>query len=787
MQSGVAISPHRSRPLGSRGRRESHVIAGLDEKRVFRIWDPVLGLSQKKTREEEEGRSGGAAGCGPGLSAVQWDKHGRRVQQFARCEGVLPPPSGIHRLCSCCSRCSIFSQSGSSRTVRRILTACLLSFLALLGSVSIDLSSTFDLLRTTEAAYGELTSCRTTAILQLVAKLQKMRRLFTKDVGNETLEATFSEVAFPAFGHPCGEMAGDSHGLPCGIELAGFCQEMRRSVQGFPNASLDTNGTSENGTVAYSLAIGRLLDMWGTVEDTLAKVHHNPNWGDVLSARLLVAFIELNHQLMDFPHLAAHTGFQYKWTYVLSYLGFARVTAERLNGCWLENVDLKLNSSQSVKHSWIFDTRLWQISGAGTELLSGSDAAVQALTNAQQCLFDRAAPALRLASRSVSSGLSVRVCLLAIACLIYPVAIFSFKLMTEWIQNYAQSLKEKTEDLKRQRQLAEDLLHQMLPKSVAKQLRQQKHVKAESYEKVTIFFSDIVGFTSISASCTPLQVVEMLNNLYMCFDTRIDSYNVYKVETIGDAYMVVSGLPERNGDRHADEIAKMALDLVAAVRQVSIPHMPNHRLQLRAGIHTGPCVAGIVGYKMPRYCLFGDTVNTASRMESTSLPQRIHTSSETYLALIKDNAYELQLRGEIEIKGKGKMNTYWLIGHKNYSVQNDSLVCHWNPNKARKKKTVAGSEVSVGNSSVTVQSLSENATTPVSLPSSVLNQTPPPPRTDRPGLSVAAQVEPCGGSHSTLGSMIGGLQGGDESPLPSQRGSSSGHKPDLLPGSNHHL
>ncbi|XP_069581315.1 atrial natriuretic peptide receptor 1-like [Brachyistius frenatus] len=318
----------------------------------------------------------------------------------------------------------------------------------------------------------------------------------------------------------------------------------------------------------------------------------------------------------------------------------------------------------------------------------------------------------------MSSGLTVRICLLAIACLIYPVVIFSFKQITEWIRDYAQSLKEKTEDLKRQRQLAEDLLNQMLPKSVAKQLRQRKHVEAESYEKVTIFFSDIVGFTSISASCSPLQVVEMLNNLYMCFDTRIDSYDVYKVETIGDAYMVVSGLPERNGDRHADEIAKMALDLVAAVRQVSIPHMPNERLQLRAGIHTGPCVAGIVGHKMPRYCLFGDTVNTASRMESTSLPQKIHTSSETYLALIKDHAYDLQLRGEIEVKGKGKMNTYWLIGHKNFSVQNDSLVCHWNPNMARKKKPAPGSLGSVGNSSATVQSLGENATTPVSLPSS---------------------------------------------------------------------
>ncbi|TKS77019.1 Atrial natriuretic peptide receptor 1 [Collichthys lucidus] len=650
---------------------ESHVIAGLDENRVFGIRDAVVRFHQEETHQQEEGRSEGAAGCRQRLSAVQSHEAEKR--------------------------CSIFPLSGSSRTVRRILTACLLSFLALLGSVSIDLSSNFDLLHTTEAAYDELTSCRTIAILQLVSKLQKMRHLFTKNMGNETLE-----VVFPVFSSLCDEMVGHSngHGLPCSIELVGFCQEITRSVQGFLNDSNDTN-TSENGT-AYSLAIRRLLDIWGTIEDTVVKVKQDFNWRDVLSARLLVTFIELNYQLMDLPHMAAHSDFQYKWTHVLSYLGFARVLTERLNDCWLENIDFKLNSSQQVKHSHIFNTSLWQISGGGTKLLSGSHTGVEALTNTQQCLFDRAVPALRLASRSVSSALSMRVCLLAIACLIYPVVMFSFKQMTEWIQDYAKTLKEKTEDLKRQRQLAEDLLHQMLPKSVAKQLRQHKHVEAESYEKVTIFFSDIVGFTSISASCTPLQVVEMLNNLYMCFDTRIDFYDVYKddsvfeqsvvklsnqVETIGDAYMVVSGLPERNGDRHADEIAKMSLDLVAAVRQVSIPHMPNQRLQLRAGIHTA---------------------------------QKIHASSETYLALMKDNAYELQLRGEIEVKGKGKMNTYWLVGNKNYSVQNDSLVCHWNPNMARKKKTVAGSVVSVGNSSVTVQSLSENANSPVSIPSAVM-------------------------------------------------------------------
>ncbi|XP_077313864.1 atrial natriuretic peptide receptor 1-like [Lithobates pipiens] len=193
----------------------------------------------------------------------------------------------------------------------------------------------------------------------------------------------------------------------------------------------------------------------------------------------------------------------------------------------------------------------------------------------------------------------------------------------------------------------------------------------------------------------------MLNNLYVCFDTRIESFNVYKVETIGDAYMVVSGLPERSNDKHADEIAKMSLDLVAAVRQVIIPHMPNERLQLRAGIHTGPCVAGVVGHKMPRYCLFGDTVNTASRMESTSLPQKIHISSATYQELIIDNAYEIEPRGEIEVKGKGKMKTYWLLGNKNYSVQNDSLVCHWNPNMSRRKKV----DSSLGSG---LQSLSSN-------------------------------------------------------------------------------
>ena len=157
-----------------------------------------------------------------------------------------------------------------------------------------------------------------------------------------------------------------------------------------------------------------------------------------------------------------------------------------------------------------------------------------------------------------------------------------------------------------------------------------QNVQPEFFEQVTCYFSDVVEFTTLSSESTPFEVVNMLNSLYYTFDTRITAYDVYKVETIGDAYMVVSGLPIRNGHRHVVEIASMALDLMEAVRFVKIPHRPGEVLKLRIGIHTGPVVAGVVGCKMPRYCLFGDTVNTSSRMESTS-ERNFYTKNRCYL------------------------------------------------------------------------------------------------------------------------------------------------------------
>ncbi|XP_065261995.1 atrial natriuretic peptide receptor 2-like [Emys orbicularis] len=242
-------------------------------------------------------------------------------------------------------------------------------------------------------------------------------------------------------------------------------------------------------------------------------------------------------------------------------------------------------------------------------------------------------------------------------------------LMEKYSKHLEVVVAERTQDLMHEKQKTDRLLYSMLPKQVADDLRQGKPSQAQSYVIATIFFSDIVGFTQLSSTSTPYQVVDFLNKLYTTFDEIIDNYDVYKVETIGDAYMVVSGVPNENGIHHASEIASMALDLVAVCKTFRIPHKPNTQLKIRAGIHSGPVVAGVVGTKMPRYCLFGDTVNTASRMESTSEALKIQCSSNTYQLLEQIGEYILVCRGNLQVKGKGDMVTYWLEGKQNIAIQ----------------------------------------------------------------------------------------------------------------------
>ncbi|XP_028406590.1 atrial natriuretic peptide receptor 2-like [Dendronephthya gigantea] len=235
-------------------------------------------------------------------------------------------------------------------------------------------------------------------------------------------------------------------------------------------------------------------------------------------------------------------------------------------------------------------------------------------------------------------------------------------MMEKYTDNLEELVVERTGQLIEEKRKTDNLLERMLPSSVAEQLKKGKSVEAESFQCVTIYFSDIVSFTELCAESTPLQVVTLLNDLYTLFDEIIRDFDVYKVETIGDAYMVVSGLPQRNNNLHASEISCMALRIRDSVLDFKIRHKPNHKLMLRIGVHSGPVVAGVVGRTMPRYCLFGDTVNTASRLESSGDALRIHISNSTNEILEELGGFRTQERGEIAVKGKGALVTYWLLG-----------------------------------------------------------------------------------------------------------------------------
>uniref|UniRef100_A0A1I7U042 guanylate cyclase n=1 Tax=Caenorhabditis tropicalis TaxID=1561998 RepID=A0A1I7U042_9PELO len=233
-------------------------------------------------------------------------------------------------------------------------------------------------------------------------------------------------------------------------------------------------------------------------------------------------------------------------------------------------------------------------------------------------------------------------------------------LLDRYRNNLEDVIRERTEQLEDERKRNENLLLQLLPKSVANSLKNGQPVEAEFYDSVSIYFSDIVGFTSLSSKSTPLQIVNMLNNLYTNFDTIIDKFDCYKVETIGDAYMFVSGLPELNSYLHAGEVAAASLELLDSIKTFTVAHVPDEKLRLRIGNHSGPVVTGVVGIRMPRYCLFGDTVIVANNMESSGEPMRIQISSDSYELILKCGGFVTEQREKIVLKNKMEVMTYWM-------------------------------------------------------------------------------------------------------------------------------
>ena len=202
---------------------------------------------------------------------------------------------------------------------------------------------------------------------------------------------------------------------------------------------------------------------------------------------------------------------------------------------------------------------------------------------------------------------------------------------------------------------SEQLLLNILPKSIADKLKLGHSTIAENFTEVTVLFADLVDFTQLADGTPATEVVNLLNQVFSTFDQLAERHGIEKIKTIGDAYMVVAGLPEPRDD-HAGAIAAMALEMRTAL--ASFEHTLDRPLAIRIGIHTGPVVAGVIGLKKLAYDLWGDTVNTASRMESYGIHGEIQVSSDTYRWL-KDR-YRFQPRGPLDIKGKGTMMTYLL-------------------------------------------------------------------------------------------------------------------------------
>lgn len=236
----------------------------------------------------------------------------------------------------------------------------------------------------------------------------------------------------------------------------------------------------------------------------------------------------------------------------------------------------------------------------------------------------------------------------------------TFNQMTEQLQILYANMAQKVKLLEIERVKSDRLLLNILPTAIAERLKQEPNsIIAESFETVTVLFADLVQFTQLSARVTPVELVHSLNEIFSTFDFLAQKYGLEKIKTIGDAYMVVGGLPTPREDA-VEAIADMALEMLCAISELA--QKSDRSFQLRVGIHTGPVVAGVIGINKFSYDLWGDTVNTASRMESQGVPGRVQVTATTYELL--HHKYVLEERGKIDVKGKGEMLVYFLNDRK---------------------------------------------------------------------------------------------------------------------------
>jgi adenylate cyclase len=222
--------------------------------------------------------------------------------------------------------------------------------------------------------------------------------------------------------------------------------------------------------------------------------------------------------------------------------------------------------------------------------------------------------------------------------------------------------QEQANELDIQRAHSEKLLNNILPVLIADRLKKGESNIAETFPEVSVLFADIVGFTELSMEISPRQLVNLLNDVFGRFDELTMEHQLEKIKTIGDCYMVVGGVPHPSST-HCQQIANFALDALNALESYNL--RTGRKLKMRVGIHTGTVVAGIVGKQKYSYDLWGDVVNTASRMENASLPGKIHVTEAVRIRLSDD--FNFESRGPIELKGKGILETFFLTGKKHTS------------------------------------------------------------------------------------------------------------------------
>ena len=258
---------------------------------------------------------------------------------------------------------------------------------------------------------------------------------------------------------------------------------------------------------------------------------------------------------------------------------------------------------------------------------------------------------------------------------------------------FAQQRAEALAALRTEQDKAENLLLNILPRSIAEKLKADSATIADQFDAASILFADVVDFTPFSERLAPAEVVGVLDHLFSHFDVLAERYGLEKIKTIGDCYMVAAGVPTPRPD-HARALARMALDMREAMR--SDDDVGHFGLELRIGINSGPVVAGVIGRKRFLYDLWGDAVNTASRMESHGTPGNIQVTAATY-ELLQDD-FVLERRGTVAVKGKGDMETWYLIGPRDGQAATEKSVSESGAHRSERDGTATAASAAAADS-----------------------------------------------------------------------------------------